>query len=222
MQDDGDERGLLKRFSKELRRAHVTSAYTLILTARIPILKVVESSTGISMDISFNTADGYCAVKPIGVLAAKYPSLRPLVIVMKAFLRQRSLNDTYTNGIGSFLLVILVTAFLQYEERTKSKKKTLGELLIRLLTFYGEEFNYKEMGISVGGEGMLFYKPEKSESLMVENPQDPNIDIGKVVHDFGAIAKNLVIARENLRRGEYSLAKILSPIERKKKLKLYD
>ena len=219
MQNKGD--GLIKEFGKELKRSGVISSYTNIPRARIPLLKIVLS-TGISMDISFNVADGYCAVRPTKVLIDKYSALRPLVILMKAFLRQRALNNTHSKGIGSFLLVVLITAFLQYQDKVFTKEKNLGELFIDLLTFYGEQFNYREQGISIIGDGTIFYKPERSDFLMVENPQDPDIDLGKVVHEFETIRSNFVIAREILKQKNYSLASILTSTGGKKKLKTYD
>ena len=45
-------------------------------------------------------------------LQKKFPELRPLILVLKAFLKSRQLNETFTGGVGSFLLTILVTSYL--------------------------------------------------------------------------------------------------------------
>jgi len=174
------------------------------------------------MDISFNISDGYCAVKPIKDLCVKYKCLRPLVLVMKAFLRQRGLNDTHTGGIGSFLVVVLVTAFLQHQIKQQTgiqKERTLGEILYDLLAFYGEEFNYRELGISIVGEGMFYKKQTMDENLSVENPQDPDLDIGKSVRDFPNIARNFMIAREKLKQSGWSLGSIIGTVSGMKKIK---
>jgi non-canonical poly(A) RNA polymerase PAPD5/7 len=42
----------------------------------------------------------------------KYPELRPLMLVLKAFLKARQLNEAYHGGISSFLLTMLVTSHL--------------------------------------------------------------------------------------------------------------
>ena len=39
--------------------------------------------------------------------------LRPLVLVIKKILLSNQLHDTYTGGLGSYSLFLLVVAFLQ-------------------------------------------------------------------------------------------------------------
>jgi len=169
------------------------------------------------MDISFNVSDGYCAIEPTKQLCEKYIALKPLVIIMKAFLRQKGLNDTHIGGIGSFLLLVLVTAFLQYTIKENQEKNiTLGKLLLELLSFYGKNFNYRKLGISIVGDGMLFNKPCFNDSLTVENPQDPDVDIGKSVRDFDNIAKEFITARDLLKQNGMSLASIIKSIPTKK------
>lgn len=224
IENESDCRGLIRKFAKELKRSHISNESIPILGAKVPILKIVELHTGIHMDISFNASDGYCAVKPIKQLRDKYPALKSLVIVIKAFLRQKDLNETHTGGIGSFLLVVLVTAFLQYhikESQGDKKHKPLSELLIGFFTFYGEDFNYKKLGISIVGEGMLYRKPNNNGFLMVENPQDPDMDIGKPVREFESIAKIFIEARDTLKKNKMSLSSIINPISSKKKVKIH-
>ncbi len=46
-----------------------------------------------------------------------YGMLRPLVLVIKYFLSQRALNDTYTGGIGSFMLTMMCLHIVQQVRR---------------------------------------------------------------------------------------------------------
>jgi DNA polymerase sigma len=39
--------------------------------------------------------------------------VRPLVLLVKYYLAQRSLNDTYTGGIGSFMITLMVLHVVQ-------------------------------------------------------------------------------------------------------------
>ena len=64
------------------------------------------------MDLSFNRTNGIYCVKLVKNLMIKYPELKPLMIVLKAFLKSRSLNETYSGGISSFLLTMLATSYL--------------------------------------------------------------------------------------------------------------
>jgi non-canonical poly(A) RNA polymerase PAPD5/7 len=43
----------------------------------------------------------------------QYGMLRPLVLVVKYFLSQRQLNDTYSGGIGSFMLTMMALHIVQ-------------------------------------------------------------------------------------------------------------
>ena len=38
----------------------------------------------------------------------QFPAVRPLVLLFKYFLAQRGLNDTYTGGVGSFMITLMV------------------------------------------------------------------------------------------------------------------
>ena len=193
-----------------------------ILDARVPILKLVERETRVEMDIAFNVLDGFKAVQPIKALIAKYPPLKPLVLVVKAFLRERRLNETYRGGIGSFLLVLLTTAFLQQlckENKDALAKTTLGMLLIKFFRFYGYDFNHEELGISIVGEGGFYPKPDRGSPLCVENPQDMTSIIGKSVRQYGEIVRAFQHAADKLLYTTPSLSAILHPFQRRKKKK---
>lgn len=41
------------------------------------------------------------------------PGARQLILVVKAFLSQRSMNEVYTGGLGSYSVICLVISFLQ-------------------------------------------------------------------------------------------------------------
>lgn len=43
----------------------------------------------------------------------KYPELKYLYMVLKVFLYQRNLHETFKGGIGSFLLFAMILAFLR-------------------------------------------------------------------------------------------------------------
>lgn len=76
-----------------------------------------------------------------------------LLFIMKVFLKQRNMNETYRGGIGSFLLFNLLVAF--FREHTKEvlrqnnndasvfQNYSLSEYLMKFLLFYGN-FDYKK------------------------------------------------------------------------------
>ena len=87
--------------------------------------------------------------------------MRPLIYLLKFFLRQKGLNETYTGGISSFLLLNLLYNYLLYEckKDNSNELSTLGHILCGFLQFYAFEFNYETVGISIR-HGGFFYKKE--------------------------------------------------------------
>lgn len=153
---------------------------------------MVDKLYNVNVDISFNRTNGVYCVKLVKFLQKKFPELRPLILILKAFLKSRSLNETYTGGIGSFLLTMLVTSYLQRQykqsmnlrrmnsdEHVSTEKMDLGRHLIEFFNLYGQQFNFERVGISIRKEGSYFLKEKRGwngrdektmNRLSVENP----------------------------------------------------
>jgi len=129
---------------------------------KVPLIKLQEKHTKINVDISFNRTNGIYCVKLVKFLQKKYPELRPLILILKAFLKSRELNETYHGGVGSFLLTMLVTSYLQRTYKVGgTDKMDLGKHLIDFFELYGSKFNYDEIGISIRKEGSYFRKDKR-------------------------------------------------------------
>eukprot|EP01052_Picozoa_sp_SAG31_P012213 SAG31_NODE_708_length_12684_cov_8.500199_2_plen_325_part_00 len=69
----------------------------------------------VRVDISFE-APGHRGMQTVALvrrLSTQFPALVPLVIVLKQFLHEQSLDRVYTGGLSSYCLVLLVARFLQ-------------------------------------------------------------------------------------------------------------
>ena len=77
------------RISNELARSGICSSLEPIKNAKVPIIKLQDKKTGINADLSFNRENGIYCVKLVKQLLKKYPELRPLMLVLKCFLRSR-------------------------------------------------------------------------------------------------------------------------------------
>ena len=143
---------------------------------------------------SVNRLNGYQAMKIIKNIITDLPFTKPIIILLKFFLRQRDLNETFTGGVSSYLVFNMVYAYIQYLQRDKDeseekiKDMNLGSFLIGFLKFYGYEFNYYELGISIRNGGKFFKKYDTNyppnENLCFENFQDASIDIGRAAYQF--------------------------------------
>lgn len=104
---------LINRLTSELVRSGICASIEPIKSAKCPIIKLCDKQTNIQVDISFNRENGIYCVQLVKQLKRKYPELRHLLLVLKCFLKSRQLNETYTGGMSSFLLTILVVSHLQ-------------------------------------------------------------------------------------------------------------
>jgi non-canonical poly(A) RNA polymerase PAPD5/7 len=104
----------------------------------------------VNVDISFNRTNGIYCVKLVKHLLKKYPELKPLLLVLKCFLKSRQLNEPYHGGVGSYLLTMLTSSYLQRKYKDGGTEgMDLGKHLIDFFELYGTLFNYEDVGISI-------------------------------------------------------------------------
>lgn len=103
---------MMNRITAELIRSKICSSIEPIKHAKVPIIKLTDKETSINVDLSFNRENGIYCVQLVKQLMRKFPELRPLLLVLKCFLKSRQLNETYHGGVSSFLLTMMVTSHL--------------------------------------------------------------------------------------------------------------
>lgn len=185
--------------------------------AKVPIIKLDHRESGISVDICINERSGLLTGKLVKEMVILYPPMLPLTIVLKHFLAQRRLNEPYMGGCGSFMLSLMVLSFLQHRHRIEkffdlTLSWNLGSLLMDFLCLYGGgSFDYTSVGISVTDSGKYFKRSGRSDwqhcrlgrknpnlMLGLENPHQPDIDIGKGSFMMPKIRRSLEHARQLL------------------------
>eukprot|EP00658_Telonema_sp_P-2_P018718 TRINITY_DN17331_c0_g1_i1.p1 TRINITY_DN17331_c0_g1~~TRINITY_DN17331_c0_g1_i1.p1 ORF type:complete len:296 (-),score=47.19 TRINITY_DN17331_c0_g1_i1:323-1210(-) len=179
--------------------------------ARVPIIKYVDEPTQIAVDISFNEASGIENTLMMHDYVKQFPAMPPLVIIVKYFLKQRGLDDTYTGGVGSYVLANLVVCFLQQHPRWahlgEKPEDSLGTALVEFFQLYGCNMNFGEVGISVRGSGGFFNKRSKTgwrdvnkaDRLCLEDPHNPERDVGAASFRWDAIRRAFSFAHRRLR-----------------------
>ena len=73
-----------------------------------------------------------------------YPQIFDIIYIMKKFLFNRKLNQSYQGGISSFSLFLLILSFLKFKLQQKNSNTSeiyIGSLLIEFLKFYSD-FNF--------------------------------------------------------------------------------
>ena len=89
------------------------------------------------------------------------------------------MNETYSGGIGSFVLTLMIVSFLQMKQRQCAPRPVhpdtgastslpepswnLGTLLLEFLHLYGVTFNYFSTGISLPDGGSYLVKRKRAK-----------------------------------------------------------
>ncbi|CAO2178828.1 unnamed protein product [Urochloa humidicola] len=180
----------LYALAKALSQKGVAKKIQVIAKARVPIVKFVETKSGIAFDISFDIDGGPQAADFIKDAVKKMPALRPLCMILKVFLHQRELNEVYSGGIGSYALLTMLITHLQLmwggNDIRQPKEHNLGILLVKFFDFYGRKLNHFDVGISCNSFKTFFLKIDKDfmnldrpHLLSIQDPMAPDNDIGK-------------------------------------------
>lgn len=193
----------LAELAEKLATTGYASHTESILHASTPLLRITEAKTRVQLDLTASDNHGVTSTKMLqgwlegedGVLTKK------LVKVLKLFLAIRCLGTTYTGGINSYLLTLLIIVWVRLKmpkvARSSSPKHEAGQgdgtcpvntgvALKEFLKFYGEEYNYTTNSIRFSPSTGFHYvaKPPSSRFatknflLSISDPADTSIDLG--------------------------------------------
>jgi len=129
------------------------SSIKVITNTAVPVIKLrtlSEAGYCVPLDVSFEGTihQGLEANKMNVSLMTEYPSLRPIVLVLKQFLSKRGLCEAFTGGLSSYAILLITARFLQ--EQPPSIPLDIGATLLGVLDFYGNHLQPAVTGISVG------------------------------------------------------------------------
>ena len=133
---------------------------TFVRTARIPIVKIVATSSEdvtCHVDISQSATyhGGLRACNLVKSLIATNQSIRPLIVIIKQFLKEQKLLKSNNNdgGISSYALFVLVVNCLKDTKRLNNDKlqeKYLWALQLKeFFNLYGNQIDFKTTGVSI-------------------------------------------------------------------------
>lgn len=216
-----DKRRVLYNLAQLLRRAGITDNVQVIAKAKVPIIKFVTSHGRFAVDISLNQTNGIQAGQVVNRLLSHLPALQSLVMIIKLFLSQRSMNEVYTGGLGSYAIVCMAVSFLQMHPKIRAGEidpsENLGVLVMEFFELYGHHFNYENTGISLRDGGTYFNKvargwddPKSPSLLSIEDPLDISNDISKSSYNMHRVRKTLAGAHEALTAAALMRCRILT------------
>ena len=210
-----DKSTVLHALANALKRSRITSNVTIVAKAKVPIVKFTTTHGRFKVDISINQENGLVSGQIIsgflkdmvsGVDGRESKALRSLVMITKAFLSQRSMNEVYTGGLGSYSVVCLAVSFLQMHPKIRrgeiDPERNLGVLVMEFFELYGLHFNYDEVGISLRDGGTYFNKRQrgwhaeyKRNMISIEDPANP---CKKFIHFYNVFVLKILISKRYL------------------------
>lgn len=201
---DYEHRSRLYQLSSFLRNKKLAKNIEVIAKAKVPIIKFVDPTSNIHIDISFERTNGIDAAKKIRRWLSSTPGLRELVLIVKQFLRSRKLNNVHVGGLGGYSTIILCYHFLKLHPRLSTKNMAvldnLGSLLIEFFELYGRNFSYDNLIIAIDTETDLpkyllkrkhpvLNTSRNTFSIIIQDPSDPANNITRSSYNLRDLKK---------------------------------
>lgn len=201
---DYEQRQRLYSLASHLRKNQLAKNIEVIATAKVPIIKFVDPTFNIHVDISFERSNGLDAARRIRRWLDLTPGLRELVLIIKQFLRSRKLNNVHVGGLGGYATIIMVYHFLKLHPRVStgniSVMDNLGTLLIEFFELYGRNFSYDDLVIAINSDDDSPKYLLKSRhpvlttgrgifSIIIQDPSDPANNITRSSYNLRDIKK---------------------------------
>ncbi|KAI9660106.1 MAG: hypothetical protein M1821_001458 [Bathelium mastoideum] len=162
-----DNAGIMQYKSKEV-----------VAKAKVPLVKFIDSETGLRVDVSFENPTGVHALSTFDSWKRDYPAMPFLVYVIKQFLSMRGLNELYMGGMSSFTIVCLVVSFLHHhpivQNGSMPQLDHLGNLLLSFFDFYGNHFDVRTQEVQLNPPGLLPKRKDASGNIDRICVIDPN------------------------------------------------
>jgi len=192
----------------------------IIDTAKVPIVKLQSKVCGLHADVVINKPDGVDSSLFVVDCLQDFPQMRPVLLFLKCFLLQHGLHETYTGGMGSYLLTMVVLHFYQ---KCAARTDTISTHLLQFFNYYSVDFQYASSGISVLNGGCIFRKHERGwwsegAQLCVESPLSPQDNLGAPcfrINDIrGLFKRGHSILRQQLQMSPLPLGSMLCARDR--------
>ncbi|KAH0571021.1 DNA polymerase sigma family protein [Spironucleus salmonicida] len=137
-----------------VQRLQAIAPGTKYIKAKVPIISGIAQELQIDFDISFTQKE--VIQQDILRLSGLAQEVKNLLVVMKAYLKQRNLHTPHVGGLSGHLLLQLVLVLVQNRDSYfPYKRQSYGsaQLLLEFLQFYGQMFNYTYMYIYLNDKG---------------------------------------------------------------------
>ncbi|KAF1772706.1 Golgi apparatus membrane protein TVP15 [Phytophthora cactorum] len=221
----------LEQLARQLRpQKSWVQRVDVVRGAKVPVAKVIlrrgsqkegEGSALLRVDISIEnvqTSHGMEASKLVRQYVSDLPRLKPLLMVLRQFLREKALNSAFTGGLSSYAVTLLAVFMMEMQrhqeedddsddaDETPEEKdaRKLGQLLLDFLEYYGTSFDYFTTGLSLKPEAFGAYLLAAHLSITNGLPLMPQLVIDDPVYKNG---------QHNVAAGAFALARVVAALE---------
>lgn len=179
-------RALAAAIRKQQPQASNLGGLKVIDNAKVPIIKMIDWSTQIAIDICLDNTSGPISSEILICTLQDLPHLKPLALVLKYFLRQQKMNETFEGGMGSYLLVLLLIHVIQ-KRRKKDEEERIRALALNQIRAKADLIREKlltEQGI----DSTQAKEQAQSDNGRTQSIAEPTADddelLGRLFADF--------------------------------------
>ncbi|KAL6702763.1 hypothetical protein ACN47E_000947 [Coniothyrium glycines] len=198
----GAHKNLLYKASNKLKDTRMCKGQPIVIaTAKVPLIKFVDSYTHLQVDVSFENLSGVQAQATFAHWKQQYPDMIYLVALLKQFLVMHGLNEVHTGGIGGFSIICLVVSYIQHAP----KPNNLGECFVGFLDYYGNKFDLATQRIQMNPPAVVKKtrygiddREEKPDGLSIQDPNRPENNISGGSHRAKDTFKAFAAAHKTL------------------------
>lgn len=171
---------ILQSLVDHFKQQNIHSAQ--LVRANVPIIKLVDSQTGLHCDVSVRNEVALTNTKFIDRHVKMSPCCLPLLNLIKFWAKRRGINEPSRSTLSSFTLNLLVIHYLQQERVLpvlgttffQTSKNGLGELLLGFFQYYAQ-FDFAKWIISATQLGLVKKKNKRYRTRQFLSVEDPTL-----------------------------------------------
>ena len=167
--------------SKEIKKNPLNNSFKYLDDNEINTVKI---------DLTYNEKEEYLinnmeSVEYIKNALKEYPEIKPVILILKRYLKMQKMNEVYLGGIGSYALFLMVLNVIKnYQKLNPNTQIRNSQLLIMTFEKFSF-FDFSKKGIDKDNYDYLLEEENSEEIPFILNPLT-----GKNVAQFGSCRGN--------------------------------
>ena len=183
----------IRLLAEAIAEAEAPKELQVISSAQVPVIKMVDRLSDLKLDISLDQLTGLSNTNVVATFVQELPLLKPLVLAIKYYLKQESMNETFAGGMGSYIMVLLVVSLLQMHARRKQQLPSPPPLATTTTTTTTPAISTTDESVMAttttnGSEAAEPQHDATSETLtMPATLEDPNLPLESEEEELGLL-----------------------------------